>query len=175
LLTANRPIHLNGIDPLEPKFGVQLNNVVLNEIPKFSRPQLFDPAKDSLNLALFNIQWESNSTGFLGADIGIEGKLEGVGFSRVYVGNFNIQGSKETKSSGVTAYATTNTHTYEGDQHAKNPAVHKLSLEIEKGDIVSVELMHPVFKVWKIENGAYHVAFTGDHQTLCVLDAELKR
>lgn len=167
----NHPIHLGSFNFM--KTPLILYRAVVNETPRFFRPGNYNPATDSLEVRLFNIEWNQRPTGFAGARVAVFNKVESVGFSFGYIGNFNFLGSTETVQ-GMTTYHTNFTYRPQGAQHAPGDAVTDVSIKVEKEDIVAVELKQPVFKVWKSTPSVDILAFTGDHQTLCVLDADLK-
>ena len=169
--SLNRPIRGAGDSLLKKNFT--LHKLVFETEPQFTRPQNYKPETDTLALRLFNIQYDNQNSGYLGANVGVVGKLESVGFSFNYMGNFAVKGSSITLN-GVTTYSTRNAYTPVGSQHMKGEALNEVVIAVEKGDITAIRLTHPVWKVWKTTPTADYLAFTGKNQSLCVLEAELK-
>lgn len=160
--------------PMAADFMVrELNykNVKVSSDPRFSRPEKYVPAQDVLGLKIFNINMNDKKLNYVGVQLGIIGKLESVGFSHLYSGNFLIQG-RSNEAGGVKTYQTREVRIFTETQHAKNEAVTQTTLTVAGGKIWAISLIAPVFKVWKIENGSTYMAFTGEHQTLCVKSAE---
>lgn len=165
----DKPIHIGSNDLLKTRV---LSNVRFDRVPRFHKPENYDPKKDTLHVNLFNIHWNDKATGYVGAMVGVDNKLESMGLSPYYSGNLSISGSTQT-SGDLTTNTTQTADKYTEPQHAKNDAIHELKVMVEKGEIVSIEFKMPIFRVWKTEAGAIYLAFTGDHQTLCLLDGEL--
>lgn len=163
----DKPIQFGG----ELLNGVQLKNVVLDETPKFMPETGYNSAKNVLDVYLFNIDLNGSKTGFIGSQISVVGKLATLGFSDSYSGNFQIQGTmKETN--GVRTYNTKQGSFYTEPQHAKNEAITQTAITVSNGKIIALNLMFPIFKVWKTVDGVNYIAFTGDHQTICVKSAQ---
>lgn len=167
----NRPIRGAGDSIL--KKHLVLHKLVLESEPQFTRPQNYKPETDTLSLHLFNIQYDNKNSGYLGAKIGVVGKLESVGFSFNYMGNFGVNGSTVTLSD-VTTYSTRNVFKPIGAHHMKGDAITEVFVQVEKGDITAIQLTHPIFKVWKSTPTADYLAFTGKNQKVCVLEAEVQ-
>jgi hypothetical protein len=149
-----------------------LSNSTFDQTPAWTDPSAFDPSKDKINVGLFNIIHGTTRTNYLGVSVELEGKAETIGFSGYYDGNFNFQGS--TSSSGnTTVYTTKNVRNFTEAQHAKNDAITQSVVTVENGNLVSVQLTFPIFKTWKVDaNGTHYLAFTGNHQTLCLKSAQ---
>jgi hypothetical protein len=144
----------------------------VTDTPRFIHPELYAEG-DVLYADLFKITWNDNETKYMGAKIGIEGKLESVGFSPMYYGTFNVTGST-TYFQGKTTYYTHYTFVPEGPQHAPGTAITDVTILVENNAIVAILLKHPIFTSWKKSGFAEYLAFTGEHQNLCVYDAEWK-
>lgn len=152
------------------KQGLFLHDVRVDETPRFTDPGNFDPHRDTLDLDLFNINFNSQATGFLGANLSVTNRLESVGFANTYSGTFHLQGGT-TEDKGVRVYSTKTISTYTEPQHAKNDAITEAVVTVKGGLLTSIALTIPVFKIWKRDGHVNYVAFTGEHQTLCVRSA----
>lgn len=150
-----------------------LYRVVFDQTPAFTRPEKYDPAKDALLMNLFNIEWNESPTGYLGLSVWVHNKNERVGFSGIYKGGFAFTGSKETVQ-GVTTFRTNETNKPLGAHHAAGNATTETIVKVEKDDILSVELRFPIYKVHQSFPSGDVLAFTGKHQQLCLLEADLK-
>lgn len=143
-----------------------IKNIKLDDVPKFTGGT-FDPTRDSLSMSIFNIVHNDQITKYVGAHVYAPNKL--MGFSQEYSGQFDLKGTK-TEKDGITTYTTREVYTYSEPQHAKGEAVHEVKVLVRGKEIESVELTVPLFKIWKKDKkGFTYVAFTGEHQTLCVL------
>jgi hypothetical protein len=151
--------------------GLYLRDAKFDENPRFIAPSKFDPATDVLHVSLFQINWNNTRTGFLGGNVSVVDKNESQGFSENYSGNFNFQ-SDTRDQNGVVTYTTQSVSRYTEPQHAKNDAITSITVVVDKGKLVSLRLSTPVFKVWKIEDHTRYIAFTGEHQTLCLKSAK---
>ena len=153
--------------------GVQLHNVVLDEIPQFLPEDGYDPAMDSLSVSIFNIEWNFFKMNFVGARMSIDGKdgAWSLGFAERYSGNFKLAGSLKDVN-GVKTYSTTETFLYTAPEHAKIEAITETVVTVVSNQITALTLKYPIFKVWYINaDGNRQLVFTGDHQTVCVKSA----
>lgn len=164
-----RPIAVNG----DLLMGVTLHNLVLDRQPKTIPENIYDPDRDRISADFFDISVNGKNIGSLGMRLLIEGKA-GLGFALFYVdddGVLDFRGSHR-ESDGVMTYETQLTDHYTQPNDAKNPAITKTIVRVANGQIISIQLTTPVFKVLKKYEDGYYVAFTGQHQTLCVKSAE---
>ncbi len=163
------PISLETLDLLED--DIELKNVELNRYPRFTDDEAYNHYLDHLTVHLYNI-WYVGKTGKLGANISIDDKLESIGFSPTYYGNFAIQGGK-TEVDGLTTYHTRIVRRFDRPPHAIGDAVDDLKVLVKERAILGLQLTSPVFRITSKTNEATWVAFTGEHQTLCIKSADL--
>ena len=163
------PIHVGNLNLLD---GLTLNEVQFFETVKFTEPSAYDPSKDRLTLSLFEIEHDHDRSGFLGAGVQVKNgtNFDSIGFTQVYIGNFDFKGSI-LDHAGVVTYNTRSGHFYTDPQHAKNEAITEVLADVANGYLVSLRLTHPHFKVWKEEGPYKYIAFTGLNQTLCLKKA----
>lgn len=147
---------------------ITLRDVQLNAIPRFDRPSNYDPVKNALFLDIFNIEHNEVRKGALGLTLWVPDNNESVGFANIYSGKFDIESHYEERG-GITTYTTKKVDRYTGAEHAKGDAITEARVTVSRNLITSIRLMFPVFKVWRNDGTADHMAFTGEHQTLCVL------
>ena len=152
-------------------------NVKTDQVPQFTRPEKYNPPKQTLDLEVFPVLAEMKSSGFVGARIIANGTLESVGASNVYSGNISGLSGETRTTSNSTTYVFHHdsmvnpdwpecTICHVGENHVAT------EIKIESGFITSISLTFPVYQVWKELEYATAVAFTGIHQSICVLEAE---
>lgn len=164
-----KPIPLSN-DPLTRQ--VVLKDARVDALPKFTEPEKYQPATDALEVRLFQVERNNEPTGYVGVRVSVVGKLESVGFSNGYNGNVDpgLRGSVHGRD-GERVYVLRQVSRYTDPQHAKNEAVHESRITVMGNEITSVQLTFPVFRVWHRVDHMTYVAFTGEHQTLCVTSA----
>ena len=145
-----------------------LRDVRTDEVPRFTQPENYDPARDTLSYSLFNIKFNRTFTGFLGGSLSVDKKFESVGFSNIYSGTYHLQGGV-SEENGVKAYTAKTLTPYDGP--AKGDAITESVVKVKNGQLISVVLKFPVFKFWRRGEFQTYTTFTGEHQTLCVRSA----
>ncbi|MFZ3231212.1 MAG: hypothetical protein WA160_13475 [Pseudobdellovibrio sp.] len=153
--------------------GAYYSNATFDQVPKFTDPSAYAPGKDRLAFQIFPVFLNDVKLAFLASGISVLGKNESVGASGYYSGNFSMTGS--TNSSGnETTYTFQETHHYDGHlengrpRHAAGDAVTQSAVTISKGMITSALIQFPVYTIWEQNPFGTQVAFTGQHQTLCL-------
>lgn len=164
----DQPINIGRLDLLDK--GVVLKDVKFDKEPIFVEPGNYDAKKDKIDMPLFNIDHAGNKTGFLGATVEVVGKLESIGFSNYYAGNFHVKGTREEKNGEVT-YVSKNSNEWTLVGGEKAEAKLDLTVKVTNGQITSVQLIAPIYTV-KIKDGnSILLGFAGKHQTLCLKSA----
>ncbi len=161
-------------DPLAK--DLKIKNVKFDQVPQFAIPSDYDPNIHILDMWLFNVELNKRLIGLLGASVwyGNERRYDdGVGFSNRYSGTFNISGKVE-ENDGVKTYTMREAYTYREPQDASNEAITELNMSLKNGFIISLQLTHPIFEVWKKEGRSRYLRFTGEHQTLCLKKGDFK-
>lgn len=162
----NEPIDLDGIDLFDQ--DLILEKAVVDKVPIFSRPENYDPQVDTLNVRIGNLNVNDTFIDMLGIGIRVSGANERVGLGGNYNGSFNFRG-RILEENGKTVYTTKLTSQYSDPQHAEVDAVTLVKISVDGDKLVSLELTFPVFRVQRAEGGVDYLAFTGEHQTVCVL------
>ncbi len=159
------PINIGNLDLVDK--GLVIRGAEFDVTPAFYDPALYVKETDKLELALFQISYGSHKTGYLGASVGVHGKLMSIGFSQTYVGNFNLSGGTEM-SGGQKVYFVKKQDSYSEAPHTKGEANYELKVSVANGKITAVELIHPVFVINKKEGNKVSLSFTGKNQHLCL-------
>lgn len=147
--------------------------VDVNEPPVFLRPNNYVPHRDALQLNIFNLELNKTLTPFIGANISIQGKLDSVGLSRSYSGNVELSGAT-IENENEQIYTTTYTHYFTGQYEEERPrhvvgeAIEQSRIVIRNGNIISILLTSPIFVIWRDAGFGTELAFTGQHQKICV-------
>lgn len=166
-----KPIAMPTVNLLEER--ITLHEAVFDQVPKFTQPGKYDSKTDTLIVKMGYMEINNEKSPHVGAAVQIENKLESVGFGGGYIGTFDFKG-KNSVSGGSKTYQVTLTNKYTEPGHAKEPALTELTIKIEKGMLTSWELKIPVFKNVESSGTTEKVAFTGEHQTLCLQQASLE-
>ena len=167
------PIEIGNADILNPTNVTYIDKVRFDAAPKFHVPSPYNPDRDSLAVHLFNIVWNGVPTGSLGMSIkalenGMQGaSIDSVGFSAGYSGRFDFV-SSSTEDNGSVTYYTRQSSRLSEPHHAKNDAVTEAMVTVMGSSLLAAELTIPVYRIWKIEGNVRYIAFTGEHQTLCL-------
>ena len=150
--------------------GLTLHDVKVNELPRFTQPENFNPKTDTLDMGLFPIQWNKKLTAFLGTNLKAE-RVGFVGFAREFEGSFHFRGENQDLN-GVKSYHTINLERFPVAGKGVMDAVTETTVKTVGNQITAISLSFPVFKIGKVQNDvAMKIEFTGEHQTLCVLSA----
>jgi hypothetical protein len=167
------PIEIGNADILNPAKITYIDKVRFDAAPKFIDPSPYNPERDSLGVGFFNIVWNGVPTGSLGMNIealenGMQGaNIDSVGFAGNYSGRFDFV-SSSTENNGSLTYYTRQSSRLSEPQHAKNDAVTEARVTVLGSRLLAAELTIPVYRIWKIEGHVRYLAFTGEHQTLCL-------
>jgi hypothetical protein len=167
------PIEIGNADILNPAKVTIIDKVRFDAAPKFHDPSPYNPERDSLGVRFFNIVWNGVPTGSLGMNIealeaGMQGaNIDSVGFSGNYSGRFDFA-SSSTENNGSVTYMTRQTSRLSEPQHAKNDAVTEARVTVMGSRLLAAELTIPIYRIWKTEGNVRYIAFTGEHQTLCL-------
>jgi hypothetical protein len=145
-----------------------LDRVVTDQVPKFKRPANYDPARDELEIGLFQTEYEGEVTGWLGSRIAVKNKREWVGFTNWYRGPTAMEG-RTTSADGVRTYWSRITFYWVDTPNLA--AIYELSVGTRGSEIVSIALTHPVMEVTEVDGNVTYTRFTGENQRLCVLSA----
>jgi hypothetical protein len=160
-----RPIPFSG-SMLDERY---LADVTVDATPKFLRPENYDPARgDTLEVDLFQTEYEQVLTGWVGGRIHVTGKREWVGFTNWYRGPTSIEGSI-TERDGKTTYLQRITFDWANPRHAL--AVFEQKVVTRGNEILAVELTYPIQVIDHVDGPYTYVNFTGENHTLCVKSA----
>lgn len=155
------------------EYGAHFSHVKLDQTPKFTDPSNYDPGKDSLDLNLFPVFLNGSKSSYIGANIFVFGNLEGVGVSNGYSGNLEVGGSTLGNGNEV-IYSFRQVSHYDGHwengrpRHVAGDAITESMLTVSDGMLISMRLQIPVYSIWDQDELSTHVAFTGEHQNLCL-------
>lgn len=155
------------------EMGAVYSATTYDQAPKFTDPSAYAPEKDKLAFQIFPVFLNDVKLAFLGASVSVLGKNESIGVSNNYSGNFSISGSTNSNGNDTT-YIFRETHHYDGhlengrQRHVAGDAVTQSSVTISNGMITSVLIQYPVYSIWEQDQFGTQVAFTGQHQTLCL-------
>jgi hypothetical protein len=167
------PIELGSADILSPTKLTFVDKVRFDAVPKFHSPSPYNPEKDSLRVEFFNINWNGAPTGSMGVNIqalenGMPGaNIDSLGFAPNYSGNFDFVSSSTESNSSIVYYTRQSSRLTE-PQHAQVDAVTESRVTVMGTRLLAAELTIPIFRVWKTEGSVRYIAFTGEHQTLCL-------
>ncbi len=168
----DEPIDLPESNLHELAYPFSISKAKFDKEPMFDDASAYDPETDGLTLDIFNLNWENRDLKIMGTAIyQVKSSTdwpERIGFSPSYGGTFPNFEKGYRNENGLETFTTRYNLTLVGERHRGDLAEYLMIAKIKNQKLLSFELKLPIFEVYSRANHTVLLAFTGEHQTLCL-------